>query len=1232
MSREAKTALALASGRAAGVHIDGRYRIEQELGRGGMGAVYRVHDGGTDRVVALKLTASDDPKHVEMFEREYRTLSRLSHPRLIRVHDYGVPRDGGARYYTMELLGGQDMVASAPMPWVRACEHLRDVCASLALLHAQGLVHRDVNPRNVRLDETGRAKLLDFGALTSFGPAREVVGAPSCLAPEVLRGGSLDARTDLYSLGVVAFWSLTKTLPYAIDRIADAELAWTLPVVAPSTLEPSVPPSLDALVLSLLSLDPLGRPPSAADVIERLSAITELFDESIPSIVESHLGSAPFVGRRAEQAALEPLIAQLAGGRGAVLEVTGPDGMGKTRMLAELRIESQLAGLSCLCLRGSELAERGLLLLAVLRGLLEVAPRELAESATMRGAGIAPLLTMLRRSATDVQELIDGYEHGALVSALAGLVLEVSRARPLLLAVDDAHLLDAADATLLSLLVDGTPRHPLFVAVARPAGVGPRAVKQLAREALGLPLAVLEESAVEQLVQAIVGDAQHRSRLSLWLWATSRGHPGRLHAQLHELVSSQVVRYAGAAWILPSNPFEVVVQQDAREHTSGRLDALSPLSLSLARIMALHRGPLEASVFALMLPRETSAAIDRALERLHGEQLLEPRETGFSLRHERVRAELREALPIDTRERLHRELAHALCAHRPGPIASLVEAKSDELTLDDVLFGLRVGQHLLEGGDDELGTTLVRNGAIDLTIRGEGLTAASPTLELAHARMRERGFGPAAYGGPIVALTLAGMYEDWRLSYRYGDEALSVLAEESGLDLARRLTPVIGKRLALYIALSIRFVLFTVVPRRHVANHFRELMLGLIGIGSAILSVCCVVQDRARARKVGQVIAPLRSFPAWHPVRMVHEFQRGLLAHAEGDYASAHARSLPVLAYVRTAAAKKVLPGRALVQLEGGILMMLGHIQALRTDGLAEATMRATEALGGPNAAQAVASARAVFHGHRGERAQLTRVLEGIDQLAVNAGSIWRNDMSMLRTLWSSYLLSEDVMALKRAVQQLHSLALELPSVAILRDIVDACYLCERGAPDEALSRYERLFTQEVEPHGTRALQKLGAYARILRKAGRAREAREVAERALAHATADDRAFTVVTIALHAELALSLSALGEQDAAVAESERLLREHEHHDNPLLRGIAHRVRAELSLVSGEGAVFDVQLEHMRRWFYGTQNPALVAQVQRLTDRARRVGPRAEAPLRADPSSEPPDFDTEIAGGEG
>src|SRR6185503_11731607 len=156
-------------------------------------------------------------------------------------------------YYTMELLEGKDLRELAPVSVEEACRYVRDIASSLALLHARRLLHRDVTPRNVRLSAAGYAKLIDFGALATFGVSRQIIGTAPFIAPEVLYAAPLDHRTDLFALGGVLYWALTRRNAYPARAIPDLIELWQRPVARPSELVPGISRALDELVMSLLS-------------------------------------------------------------------------------------------------------------------------------------------------------------------------------------------------------------------------------------------------------------------------------------------------------------------------------------------------------------------------------------------------------------------------------------------------------------------------------------------------------------------------------------------------------------------------------------------------------------------------------------------------------------------------------------------------------------------------------------------------------------------------------------------------------------------------------------------------------------------------------------------------------------------------------------------------------------------------------------------------------------------
>ena len=372
-----------------------RYVVQEQLASGGMGVVYRVHDRLTGEARALKRIQPEvvgEPLQVAAFEREYQVLAGLDHPRIIRVFDYGVDEVGP--FYTMELLEGEDLRGAAPLPFRMACLYLRDVATSLALLHARRLIHRDLSPSNVRMTPDGHCKLFDFGVLAAFGSSRFVVGTPPGIPPEALQGAPLDQRADLYALGALAYWVLTERHAYPAKQIEDLSALWQVLPAPPSALVDGIPKELDALVLSLLSANPLARPASAAEVIARLNVVGELPAEGggeTERLAESFLLSPRFVGRAAHFAVIKEHHDALLQGQGSALLVEASAGMGRTRLLEEICVRAQIAG-ACVvrvdagASRGSRGAARALAV-----RMLDAAPQSARGFASRHGAALVSL-------------------------------------------------------------------------------------------------------------------------------------------------------------------------------------------------------------------------------------------------------------------------------------------------------------------------------------------------------------------------------------------------------------------------------------------------------------------------------------------------------------------------------------------------------------------------------------------------------------------------------------------------------------------------------------------------------------------------------------------------------------------------------------------------------------------------------------------------------------------------
>jgi len=253
-----------------------RYLINAFVASGGMASVYRAEDTVLERVVALKIIhphLATDKNFVDKFRREAKMAASLSHPNLVNVFDQGT--DKQAIFLVMEYVPGinlrhalNDFGSLSPK---RALEILEPLTAGLAAAHAAGILHRDLKPENVFLSDNGSVKLGDFGLareITSHTQTGSLVGTAAYLSPELVMRGQADARSDVYSLGVMAFEMLTGKQPYDGDQavqIAYQHANNNIP--APSSLNPEVPELLDEIVLWATARNPRDRPASATELL-----------------------------------------------------------------------------------------------------------------------------------------------------------------------------------------------------------------------------------------------------------------------------------------------------------------------------------------------------------------------------------------------------------------------------------------------------------------------------------------------------------------------------------------------------------------------------------------------------------------------------------------------------------------------------------------------------------------------------------------------------------------------------------------------------------------------------------------------------------------------------------------------------------------------------------------------------------------------------------------------------
>jgi serine/threonine protein kinase/predicted ATPase len=449
------------------------YEVQDLLGRGAMGVVYRARQQSLDRPVALKLLPADcarEPVWLGRFRREALTASALNHPHICTIYDTG--ESSGRPFLSMELIEGQTL-ASIGGRYLSVDESARligQAARALAAAHAAGVVHRDIKPANLMVRGDGIVKVLDFGLARRLPADSEgatgfesrttdpgiPVGTPLYMSPEQVRAEVVGEASDIFSLGVVLYQLTTGQHPFTAD--SEASILHAIVVqepLPPAHLNPELSTAMDALILHMLAKDPRRRP-TAAEVD---AALTELAvnGRSRPQSTQLKPGRPPTVGRQQERASLWAGFEEAAAGHGLLVCVTGEPGMGKTTLVEDFLDELAAVGRLCSVGRGrcSERlagAEAYLPFLEALDSLLEgdgsgAAPRlmkAVAPAWYVQVAGNPALMRVAAEPRAASQE--------RLKRELCAFLQEVSRLRPVVLFLDDLHWADASTADLLAYL------------------------------------------------------------------------------------------------------------------------------------------------------------------------------------------------------------------------------------------------------------------------------------------------------------------------------------------------------------------------------------------------------------------------------------------------------------------------------------------------------------------------------------------------------------------------------------------------------------------------------------------------------------------------------------------------------------------------------------------------------------------------------------------------------------
>jgi eukaryotic-like serine/threonine-protein kinase len=321
-----------------GMMLGERYEILKGLGEGGMGAVYKARDHELDRMVALKVIRPELAGHPDIlrrFKQELILARQVTHKNVVRIFDLGTA--DGRKFITMDFIEGRDLKSilneRGKLPFSEAVPIVKQICRGLEAAHVEGVVHRDLKPQNIMLDDAGRVWLMDFGLARSMdlsGLTRTgvLMGTPDYMSPEQARAEKVDARSDLFSLGIIFFEMLTGRLPFQADTLM-AKLLQRVQqrAVAVTEIDPSIPPGVGAVVAKCLEPAVTKRYQSVHEVLDDLLGDTKTIDGSSSSGASSTPSDAPSGSPSISLDELGP--GSQFGPRYRIEAVIGEGGMGK---------------------------------------------------------------------------------------------------------------------------------------------------------------------------------------------------------------------------------------------------------------------------------------------------------------------------------------------------------------------------------------------------------------------------------------------------------------------------------------------------------------------------------------------------------------------------------------------------------------------------------------------------------------------------------------------------------------------------------------------------------------------------------------------------------------------------------------------------------------------------------------------------------------------------------------
>ena len=710
---------------APGTILRERYRLDSELGRGGMGTVFRATDLELRREVAVKILSatSQTSDGRERLVREARAAAALNHPHIVTIHDVG--EASGFPFLVMELVQGPRLSQARPTDLARVVAIAVQICDALEHAHHNNIVHRDLKPDNVLFSgsgDSGSVKLADLGLALPVYDARIsragiIVGTASYMAPEQAMGQTIDGRADLYALGVLLYELTTGRLPFTgDDPLTIVSQHVHAPVVPPRVLRSDLPHALERIIVRLLAKHPAQRFSSAAETRAALLASLESEDEAVttdgaPAVaILDALSRGHLVGRNTELTEARELWQRAREGRGHAVLLSGEPGAGKTRLAREITIQAAVDGAAVLtggCYEYEAATPYLPFVEAFRRWIREETSddklREILGDAAIQIAKLAPEIETRLGPFPERPELAPHEERLLFFDKVVQVFSTIARRQTLLFYADDLHWADRGTLWLLGhLLRQLRSERVLIVGAYRETELDrahplAKSLVDWNRERLITRIALrrFNETETGDQLGALLGE-RVSGEFAVAVHRETEGNPFFVEEVLKALIERGSVRRESGRW-RRCDMDQMLIPQSVKEAIGNRLDRVSQNCNEVLRVAAIL-GKVFTFEELVAAAEQTEDVLLDALDEAVGAQLIAAGSgDSFSFTHDKIREVLYEELNPIRRRRLHRHVAEGL-EQRCERSTCAVE---------------KLAHHYIQAGDHERGLEYAKQAAAE---------------------------------------------------------------------------------------------------------------------------------------------------------------------------------------------------------------------------------------------------------------------------------------------------------------------------------------------------------------------------------------------------------------------------------------------------------------------------------------------------------------------------------------